>query len=187
MAFNETIRAAFLDALTGLEQTLSDEAQRAAMARVRDAGLELLDEHAMSEGLLEARDEQIAAQVELLTQVELPLLQVRERTLCIPLVGEFDAFRTGQIVHKLLTAAVERRVDTVVIDLTGALFRDVSTAIDLTRVFQALRLIGVRGAVSGLPPGLARHLVEHDEPLRGVTCFADLAEALADDERRRGT
>lgn len=186
MAFNETLRAAFLDALAELERSLTSEAQSAAMARVRGAGLDLLDEHATTEGLLEARDEQIAAQVELLTAIELPLLQVRSRTLCIPLVGEFDAFRTGQIIHKLLTAAVERRVDTVVLDVTGALFRDVSTAVDLARVFQALRLIGVRGVLSGVQPGLAPHLAHHDGPLRDVPCFADVAEALADDERRRG-
>src|SRR5687767_13171828 len=141
MTSSETLRAAFMTALDGLSRVITSEEQAGALARVRDAGLDLLDEHATTEGLLEARDAQIAVQIELLTQVELPLLQVRRSTLCVPFVGEFDAYRTGQIIDGLLKAAIARSVSTVVIDLTGALFRDTSTAIDLARVFQALRLI----------------------------------------------
>lgn len=37
----------------------------------------------------------MAALAELLAHIELPLLQVRRDALCVPLVGEFDAFRTG--------------------------------------------------------------------------------------------
>lgn len=172
-------------ALAELERTITSEEHALLIARVRDAGYDVLDEHATSEALLEARDEQIAAQVELLSHVELPLLQVRKSTLCVPLVGEFDSFRTAQIIHGLLEAAVARRVSTVVLDLTGALFRDTSTAIDLARVFQALRLVGVRGVLSGVPAGLAPWLAESDGPLRDVPCYADLADALAANERRK--
>ena len=185
MASNDSLRTAFMAALAELERTVTGEEHAAVITRVRDAGYDVLDEHATTEALLEARDEQIAAQVELLSQVELPLLQVRKSTLCVPLVGEFDSFRTGQIIHRLLEAAVARRVTTVVLDLTGALFRDTSTAIDLARVFQALRLVGVRGVLSGVQPGLAPWLVDSHGVLDDVLCYADLADALAADERRK--
>lgn len=183
MVSNDTLRAAFVAAMAELERRVPGEAHAGVLARVRGAGLDLVDEHATCEALLEARDEQIAAQVELLAQVELPLLLVRRDTLCVPLVGEFDGFRAGQIVQRLLTAAVERRVSTVVIDLTGALFRDISSAVDLGGVFQALRLVGVRGALSGVQPGLAALLAGVQGSLRDVPCYADLAEALADERR----
>lgn len=170
-------------ALAELEGTLP-AAQADALARVRDAGLDIVDELSATEGVLEAREEQIEAQVELLAHIELPLLQVRRDVLCVPLVGEFDAFRTGQIVQGLLSAAASRRVSTVVIDVTGALFRDMSTAVDLARVFQSLRLIGVRGVLSGVQPGLAAVLADMQAALRDVECAADLAEALADAPRR---
>ncbi len=185
MGANDSLRTAFLSALAELERTVTSEEHAAVIARVRDAGYDVLDEHATNEALIEARDEQIAAQVELLSHVELPLLQVRKSALCVPLVGEFDSFRTAEIIHRLLAAAIARRVTTVVIDLTGALFRDISTAVELARVFQALRLIGVRGVLSGVPPGLAPWLADAQEPLRGVPCFADLADALAEDQRRK--
>jgi anti-anti-sigma regulatory factor len=185
MTASDELRTAFLSALDELERTLGSEAQAGLIARVRDAGFDVLDDHSANLGLLEARDAQIAAQVELLTRSELPLLQVSRTTLCIPLIGEFDSFRTAQIIHGLLEAAVARRVTTVVIDLTGALFRDISTAIDLARVFQSLRMIGVRAVLSGVQPGLAPWLAANDEPLRGVPCFADLADALAHEGRTR--
>lgn len=184
MASNDTLRAAFMAAMAALERRLPGEADAEVLAQVRDAGLDLVDAHATSEALLEARDEQIAAQVDLLVHVELPLLLVRRDTLCVPMIGEFDGFRAAQIVQRLLTAAVERRVSTVVIDLTGALFRDVSSAVDLAGVFQALRLVGVRGVLAGVRPGLAALLAGVQESLREVPCYADLAEALADDRRR---
>lgn len=179
MTASDELRTSFMSALEELERSLGDTEHAAAIARVRDAGYQVLDEHSVTLGLLEARDEQIAAQVELLTRSELPLLQVSRTTLCIPLVGEFDSFRTAQIIHGLLEAAAARRVTTVVIDLTGALFRDVSTAVDLAKVFQSLRMIGVRAVLSGVQPGLAPWLAANDGPLRGVPCFADLADALA--------
>lgn len=185
MVANDTLRAAFVAAMAALERRIPGEEHADVLAQVRDAGLDLVDEHATSEALLEARDEQVAAQVELLAHVELPLLLVRRDTLCVPMIGEFDGFRAGQIVQRLLAAAVERRVSTVVIDLTGALFRDVSSAVDLAGVFQALRLVGVRGVLSGVRPGLAALLVGVQGALRDVPCYADLAEALAD-ERRGG-
>ena len=183
---------------------ITSEEQAAALARVRDTGFDLLDDHAVTEGLLEARDEQIAAQVVLLTQVDLPLLQVRRSTLCVPFIGEFDGFRTAQIIDGLLKAAIARGVRTVVIDLTGALFRDTSTAIDLARVFQALRLIGVRGVLSGVSPGLAPWLAEmhgslRDAPASGPrgrarrgraqegTMTEDPARAIKTVEMRSGT
>lgn len=174
-----------MGALAELERAVGDGEHAASFARVRAAGLDVLDDHSTILGLLEARDDQIAAQVELLTKSELPLLQVSRSTLCIPLIGEFDSFRTAQIIHGLLSAAAARRVTTVVIDLTGALFRDVSTAIDLARVFQALRMIGVRGALSGVQPGLAPWLATTDGALRDVPCYADLADALADEGKDR--
>ncbi len=186
MATSESLRTAFITAIAELERVTTDPEHAGALARVRDAGLDVLDEHAINEGLLEARDEQIAAQVELLAHVEVPMLQVSQSTLCVPLIGEFDAFRTAQIIHRLLEGAIARRVSAVVIDLTGVLFRDISTAVDLARVFQALRLIGVRGALSGVQPGLAPLLADMDGPLRGVPCFADLAAALAADIQRKG-
>lgn len=174
-----------MSALEDLQGAVGSGDHAELLERVRLAGLDVLDDHWATLGLLEARDDQIAAQVELLTQSELPLLQVSRSTLCIPLIGEFDSFRTGQIIHGLLTAAAARRVTTVVIDLTGALFRDVSTAMDLARVFQSLRLIGVRGVLSGVQPGLAPWLATGDGALRGVPCYADLAAALADEARNR--
>lgn len=186
MPTSDTLRTAFMTAIGELEGIITSDEHAVALARVRDAGLDVLDEHAMSEGLLEARDDQIAAQVELLARIEVPLLQVSASTLCVPLIGEFDALRTTQIIDRLLKGAVARRVSAVVIDLTGALFRDVSTAVDLARLIQALRLIGVRGALSGIQPGLAPIFADI-RGLRGVPCFADLAGALASELKREGS
>jgi rsbT co-antagonist protein RsbR len=175
MALQESLRTTFLAAM--------DELQRVLAAGEH---AELLDEHAQAEGLLEARDAQIAAQAELLSEFEVPLLQVRRTTLCVPLIGECDPYRTGEIIQRLLKAAIERGVTTVVIDLTGAVFRDPSTAVDLARVFQSLRLVGVRGVLSGVQPTLAPALAGMHGALRDVPCYADLAAALAADEGRRG-
>ncbi len=159
------------------EQGPADDEQ--GFAALFERGLALLDDHEQLEARLEAREQQIEAQRAYVVGISCPVLQVRKDMLCAPVIGELDLDRAALLTETLLAAAVERRVRAAVIDLTGAEVRDPAAGGLLTGVLRALRLIGVRGCLSGVRPELAELLAEEADALRGVRCFPDLATALA--------
>lgn len=186
MVSPDELRARLAAAHANLTRALADGGSvDAELATVRAAGEALADALDAADAVREAREEQIAAQRAIIADIGCPILQLSEHTLLVPLVGEFDAGRIVQLVDVLLTAAVTRRAHTAVIDLTGAIVRDPATAGNLAAVFQALRLIGVRGLVSGVGPELAELFAEVPEGLRDVQCYGDLGSALDRAERAR--
>jgi rsbT co-antagonist protein RsbR len=179
VASPDELRAHLAAAHADVTRALADgRSMDAALAAMRAAGEALADALDAADAIREAREEQIAAQRAIIADMGCPILQLDDHTLLVPLVGEFDAGRIVQLVDVLLTAAVTRRAHTAVIDLTGAIVRDPATAGNLAAVFQALRLIGVQGLVSGVDPELAQLLADVPEGLRDVRCYGDLAGAL---------
>ncbi|MDC0720163.1 PAS domain-containing protein [Nannocystis bainbridge] len=89
-----------------------------------------------------------------------PLLDIDDHTLAIPLVGAFDRERGADLEARVLPAIAERRVHTVLLDLTGTLAGDVANAEQLMRFVRAIRLLGARAILTGIRPALARALVE---------------------------
>lgn len=138
----------------------------------------------MAELTLEARLEELAAVRRLLSALSYPLIEVERSVLCLPIVGPIDAAVMEEIIEGVMQSVASRSARWLIIDLTGAQFGDVVAAKALHRLFVALRLIGLEGAVSGVQPELARTLAEATESF-GVPAYPSLAAALASVERRR--
>lgn len=134
---------------------------------------------AAAEAALVARDEQFVALHEMLTSIGFPVLQVRQDTVCVPLIGDFDGERVGRLAELLLARTVEQRVRTVVLDLTGAVVADTGLVEPLVRAIRALRLVGAQVLLSGIQPHNAAYFASAAVDLRGTRCFIDLASALA--------
>lgn len=130
------------------------------------------------EMLLEVKDAQLSIQAELIATIAFPLIEVRKDVLCVPLVGPIDAGRIVSLNETLLGAVCERRARFVVLDFTGAVIADVGSARVVAEVFRALALLGVRSAISGVSPQLARFLIDVPEGLE-VPAHLTLAAALA--------
>lgn len=146
------------------------ETLRAAASALAQAELDRM--------VMEAKDEQIARQADMLNAIGYPLLQVQTGVLCVPLIGPIDYERAHQLMEVTLQGAVERSVRYVVIDLTGAVVSDPDIVRCLTAVAQALSLVGVRVALSGIRAEMARMLVEGSASLLNVATYPTLAAAL---------
>lgn len=172
----EPLRERFLDALRAAIDGPRDASPQ--LDELRDASQALLDSHALQSAALAARDLQNEALRAVLAHLSLPILQVRDDTLCVPVFGELDGERTARLGEAALATAVARGARYLVIDLTCAvLTRD--TPVHVARVFGLLDPLGVRGALSGVGPEVADALAHHPDALAGVRCFAELASALA--------
>jgi anti-anti-sigma regulatory factor len=157
------------------ERAISSSEQREQLVELLHG---LLADNERAELLLEARMDELSVVREVLAAISYPVIEVRRDVLCLAIVGPVDAQRMEQAAEAVLHAASSRRARWLIVDLTGAVIADSMAANLLHRLFAALRLLGVRGALSGVTTNLALILAEQPQPL-DVPVHASLAQALA--------
>ena len=169
-----------------LISTLKDDMSRAA---VIGTGMNRMIDIAMShlgEAYLAAKEKIIAEQQEAIRELSLPVLQVRDQLLIIPLVGIVDGQRARQLIETLLAAIRDRRARGVVVDVTGVPVVDTSVANTLVQVCDAARLMGTMVVITGISPDMAQTLVGLGARLPANETLVDLQEGVDYIERALG-
>jgi len=154
-------------------------------ARISD-GLNRTIDIAMShlgEAYLAAKEAIIAQQQAAIRELSLPVLQVSEDLLVIPLIGVIDSQRARQLIESLLTAIRERRARGAVIDVTGVPIVDTAVANHLVQAVDAARLMGAIVAITGISPEMAQTLVALGAQLPDASTHIDLQEGIEEIER----
>lgn len=136
------------------------------------------------------RQEQIIrAQQQSIEETAAPTLPISDRVIVIPVVGSLDDDRARHFVNVVVQGCHEHRSEVVIIDLTGLRRFDSAAGQSLNAVASALRLLGARIILTGIPPDLASALVDLDLDFANVrtssTLQSAVAEALAAQTGRR--
>jgi rsbT co-antagonist protein RsbR len=148
------------------------------------------------------RERTISLQQEAIRTLSTPVLQVRDKLLILPMIGEIDGARAKQLTQQLLHSIRSSRARVVVIDITGVPSVDTNVANHLLQTVEAARLMGATAIVSGLSAEVAQTLVglgvaldklntvgdlqggiEQAEALLGYTVTSN-AEALSTEDRK---
>jgi rsbT co-antagonist protein RsbR len=98
-------------------------------------------------------------QRDVIRQLSIPILQVWEGVIVVPLIGALDAARARALTEELLTAVSARGARHVILDLTGVAEFDASAATHLQTTIAAARLLGARCMLTGLSPASATRLL----------------------------
>lgn len=133
--------------------------------------------HDLSE--LQARDEALRRQDEVIRRLSTPVIAVAAGVLLLPIVGPFDARRASETTTALLDAISAQRARTVIVDLTGVEDFDAATASALVRLAAAAALLGADAVLTGIGPAIARAIVGLDVDLRQIRTAATAGEAIA--------
>jgi PAS domain S-box-containing protein len=168
---HEQGRAVFADGeLIALEGFVSDVTARVlAEEELRDK-LRLIEEQLR---LIEEQREQIR-------HLSLPIIEVWDGVLTLPVVGVLDDARASRIMEGLLEAVVRTQSRHVIVDLTAVEAIDAAVAEHLVRMIRAVELLGARGVLAGMQPAVAQTLVSLQVELGGIPALADLRGALLD-------
>lgn len=140
----------------------------------------------LGEAYLAAKEAIIVQQQEAIRELSLPVLQVRDRLLIIPLVGMIDTMRARQLIETLLTAIRDRRARGVVVDVTGVPIADTGVANHLVQACDAARLMGAIVVITGISPEMAQTLVGLGAKLPVAETLVDLQEGIAFLDRELG-
>ncbi|MDI3289373.1 PAS domain-containing protein [Polyangium sp. 15x6] len=152
--------------LYGLIMDITDQMEHARKTEVLEA------EAARQQAIIEAQERVIDGLV-------VPVLEIWEGILLLPLVGALSQSRAAHAIESVLAAVSERGTETVLIDVTGAGLPDASGAEIIARAVRALALLGCRTILVGISAESARTFVEGGLDLGGMTTCATLKQGLS--------
>lgn len=107
-----------------------------------------------------------------------PIVQVWEGIVLVPLIGTLDSQRTQQLMERLLHRITETSSPVAVLDITGVPTIDTQTAQHLIETTSAVRLLGAEVILTGVRPIIAQTLVHLGIDLTNVITRSSLAAGL---------
>lgn len=151
------------------------------MNRMLDIGMSHL-----GEAYLAAKEHIIKQQEQAIRELSLPVLQVRDRLLIVPLIGLIDSTRARQLIETMLAAIRDKRARGVVVDVTGVPIVDTAVANHLVQACDAARLMGTLVVITGISPEMAQTLVGLGARLPVSDTLVDLQDGIDHIERELG-
>lgn len=124
-------------------------------------------------------EEQIRQQSrEILEMATVPVVQVWEGIVLVPLIGVLDSERSQQLMEKLLERITATSSPVALVDITGVPTIDTKTAQHLVETIKAVRFVGADVVLTGVRPAIAQTLVHLGIDLSNVTTRSSLAAGL---------
>jgi PAS domain S-box-containing protein len=115
---------------------------------------------------------------EIMEMATVPIVQVWEGVVLVPLIGTLDSQRTQQLMERLLDRIAETSSPVAVLDITGVPTVDTQTAQHLIEMTSAVRLLGSEVILTGVRPVIAQTLVHLGIDLSSVITRGSLAAGL---------
>jgi PAS domain S-box-containing protein len=126
-----------------------------------------------------AAEEQIRKQnQEILEMAAVPVVQIWDGIVLVPLIGTLDSQRTQQLMERVLNRVTETNSPVALLDITGVPSVDTQTAQHLIETTAAVRLLGAEVILTGVRPAIAQTLVHLGIDLSNVTTRASLGAGL---------
>jgi rsbT co-antagonist protein RsbR len=162
-----------------------DTARATRVAEGMNRMLDIAMSH-LGEAYLDAKEQIIVQQQEAIRELSVPVLQVRDGLLILPLVGMIDSTRARQLIENLLISIRDCRAKGIVIDVTGVPVVDTAVANHLMQASEAARLMGATVVITGISAAMAQTLVGLGASLPKASTVVDLQEGLEHVERTLG-
>jgi len=126
-----------------------------------------------------AAEEKIRKQAqEIFEMAAVPVVQVWEGVLLVPLIGTLDSQRTQHLMERLLQRVTETTSSVALLDITGVPTIDSQTAQHLIETVAAVRLLGADVVLTGVRPTIAQTLVHLGIDLSNVITRSSLTAGL---------
>ncbi|USD18021.1 STAS domain-containing protein [Priestia megaterium] len=117
------------------------------------------------------KDELIASQRELVEHLSVPVIPLSQSVAVLPLIGMMDTYRIRTIEEKVLTGISDLKIQTLIIDLSGAANMEMNVIDHFQKVLTGISMMGCKAILTGLRADLVRTMIHS-----GIS-FEDKAEA----------
>jgi anti-anti-sigma regulatory factor len=114
----------------------------------------------------------------LISNMEIPILEINDTTTLIPLIGILDSIKSQKLMENILMSIKEKAIKTTIIDIEGILVVDSAVAAHLIKITKATKLMGCITILSGIAPEVAQTIVNLGINLDGIYTTSTLKDAL---------
>jgi len=128
---------------------------------------------------VEEKERLITKQYELILELEVPMLDIMEHVMLVPLMGYIDSEKSYSIMKKILTHIKNKESEVVILDITAINIVDTSVASHLIKISKAVRLMGGKAILSGMNPNVAEAIVNLGIDLKELITTSTLKVAIS--------
>ncbi|MED4463942.1 STAS domain-containing protein [Metabacillus fastidiosus] len=121
----------------------------------------------------------LSAQKEMILELSSPIITLTNKISILPLIGEIDTQRAKFILESTLMQCQEKKVDYLVIDLSGVPIVDTMVANQIFLVVSSVNLLGVTCLITGIRPEVAQTAVQLGIDFSAIPTFSTLQKALS--------
>lgn len=105
------------------------------------------------------KDDLIRAQREMVVDLSVPIIPLTREISILPLIGAIDEFRANAIEDKVISQIGNNRIETLIIDLSGAMEMDDDVIKQFISVFDGINMMGCQPVVTGLRPDIVKMMI----------------------------
>lgn len=161
-------------------QAVTDELSRANATLEAEVVERVVELRVANDRLTVELAERARAEAERLFELSTPVIPLSRAILLVPLIGNLDHHRAGEMLEAALTGAHERGAQLVIFDVTGIKGVAAGVAAVLVSTTRALRLVGANVIVTGVGPRMALEWAEQEVELDILTTRSSLEEGIAE-------
>lgn len=110
--------------------------------------------------------------------LSVPIVPISDEVAILPIVGDVNEVRTERIMEIALSESANKNLDYLIFDLSGLINIHANSAMNLLKIGQSLKLIGVQMIVTGIRPDLALKAVQSHTDLDQIVVQSNLKQAL---------
>lgn len=115
---------------------------------------------------------------ELYLKISVPIVPISQKLAVLPLIGDINEMRSETLIVDSLDTCVQKRIETLVIDLSGVYEVDLIGIEVLFKLIRSLNLLGVKPVITGMKGELSQTFINLGINLHGISIFSNLEQAL---------
>ncbi|MFD8396562.1 PAS domain S-box protein [Streptomyces sp. NPDC059680] len=104
-------------------------------------------------------EQRLSNQRDEILELSIPVLQIWDKILALPIIGTLDSVRAARLTESLLTEIDELAAEVIIIDISGVPTIDTLVAQHLMQTAQAANLMGATSILCGVRPETAQAIV----------------------------
>jgi rsbT co-antagonist protein RsbR len=120
----------------------------------------------------------LRSQQEVIHELSVPVIALQNNKGLLPIVGSVDTIRAKYLLEQAIKQSVEKRINHLFIDLSGVMIVDTMVAMEIFRLIEALKLVGVKTTLSGIRPEVAMTSIQLGLNFNDLNITGNLAQAL---------
>lgn len=123
-------------------------------------------------------DTRLAAQTNLIDELNSPVIKINQEIGVLPLVGDIDTLRAKKIFEYVPVKCADINISDLYIDLSGVSIIDTMVAHQIYNLMEMLDLLGIQSTITGIRPEIAQTAIQLGLDFSKVNTYSSLQQAL---------